>query len=98
MTISKYRKVKELVDTYASECKRDRASIRLVVVSKGRPISEILELYEEGVRDFGESRVQEALEKERTCPERYTVASDWQRADEKGAKNYWTLSSYTLGG
>ena len=43
--------------------KRDPADVTLVAVSKGRPVEEIEELIAAGQRDFGESRVQEALEK-----------------------------------
>ncbi len=42
---------------------RDPAAITLVAVSKGRSAAEIEELIESGQRDFGESRVQETLEK-----------------------------------
>jgi pyridoxal phosphate enzyme (YggS family) len=42
---------------------RDPAGITLVAVSKGRSAAEIEELIEAGQRDFGESRVQETLEK-----------------------------------
>ena len=43
--------------------KRDPADVTLVAVSKGRPVEQIEELIAAGQRDFGESRVQEALEK-----------------------------------
>ncbi len=42
---------------------RKREHVTLVAVSKTRTASEIEELIEAGQRDFGESRVQEALEK-----------------------------------
>ena len=42
---------------------RDPASIRLVAVSKTFPIDAIREAYAAGQRDFGENRVQEALQK-----------------------------------
>jgi hypothetical protein len=40
----------------------------LVAVSKTRPVTEILELYEAGHRDFGENYVQELLEKQPVLP------------------------------
>ena len=43
--------------------KRDPADVQLIAVSKGRPVEEIELLIEAGQRDFGENRVQEALEK-----------------------------------
>jgi len=42
---------------------RDAADIQLIAVSKGRTADEIEELIAAGQRDFGESRVQEALGK-----------------------------------
>ncbi len=42
---------------------RDPASVRLVAVSKTFPIDAIREAYAAGQRDFGENRVQEALQK-----------------------------------
>jgi hypothetical protein len=42
---------------------RDPADVQLIAVSKGRPVEAIEELIAAGQRDFGESRVQEALAK-----------------------------------
>jgi pyridoxal phosphate enzyme (YggS family) len=47
----------------AALAKRDPADVHLVAVSKGRSVEEIEPLIEAGQRDFGENRVQEALEK-----------------------------------
>jgi pyridoxal phosphate enzyme (YggS family) len=47
----------------AGLAKRDPAEVQLIAVSKGRPAEEIEELIAAGQRDFGESRVQEALAK-----------------------------------
>lgn len=43
--------------------KRNPADVQLIAVSKGRAIEEIEPLIDAGQRDFGENRVQEALEK-----------------------------------
>src|SRR4051812_33364581 len=43
--------------------RRDPAEIQLIAVSKGRPAEKIGELIAAGQRDFGESRVPEALAK-----------------------------------
>jgi pyridoxal phosphate enzyme (YggS family) len=42
---------------------RDPSSVRLVAVSKTFPIQDVLEAYQAGQLDFGENRVQEALQK-----------------------------------
>jgi len=47
----------------AAIAKRDPVDVTLIAVSKGRPVEAIEELIAAGQRDFGESRVQEALEK-----------------------------------
>jgi len=47
----------------ASSAGRDPASVRLVAVSKTFPIEAVREAFDAGQRDFGENRVQEALQK-----------------------------------
>src|SRR5438309_10651458 len=47
----------------AALAKREPADIQLIAVSKGRPAEEIEPLIAAGQRDFGESRVQEAIAK-----------------------------------
>jgi pyridoxal phosphate enzyme (YggS family) len=47
----------------AQSAGRDPSSVRLVAVSKTFPIDAVREAYEAGQRDFGENRVQEALQK-----------------------------------
>lgn len=47
---------------------RDPASVTLVVVTKDRPVDAIRVLYEMGIKDIGENRVQEAAEKRPAIP------------------------------
>jgi pyridoxal phosphate enzyme (YggS family) len=47
----------------AALARRESADVRLIAVSKGRPVEEIEALIDAGQRDFGENRVQEALAK-----------------------------------
>ena len=47
----------------AKLARRDPADVELIAVSKGRPAEEVEPLTAAGQRDFGESRVQEALAK-----------------------------------
>ena len=47
----------------AGLARRDPAEVQLIAVSKGRSAQEIEELVAAGQRDFGESRIQEALAK-----------------------------------
>ena len=43
-------------------------SVKLVAVSKTKPVSDIIEVYNTGQRSFGENRVQELLEKKDLLP------------------------------
>jgi pyridoxal phosphate enzyme (YggS family) len=47
---------------------RNPSDITIIAVTKGRPISDILSLYQAGCRHFGESRIQEALQKQLLAP------------------------------
>ena len=56
-------------EAYQNICKEVKEkNISLVAVSKSKPISDILELYKLGHRDFGENYVQEMLEKRSELP------------------------------
>jgi pyridoxal phosphate enzyme (YggS family) len=56
-------RVRERIARAAGRAGRDPQSIRLVAVSKGCPADAVRAAADEGVRDFGENKVQEALEK-----------------------------------
>ena len=56
-------KILERIARAASVARRDPADVQLIAVSKGRSAEEIQALIDAGQRDFGENRVQEALEK-----------------------------------
>lgn len=46
----------------------DDHTVKLVAVSKTKPPDQIMKVYQKGVRDFGENRVQEMVEKEEVLP------------------------------
>ena len=60
---SRLAEVRARIDAAARGAGRDPSSVRLVAVSKTFPIDAVREAYAAGQRDFGENRVQEALEK-----------------------------------
>lgn len=47
---------------------RDRSEVTLIAVSKTKPIEMLQEIYDAGVRDFGENKVQELTEKYEVMP------------------------------
>ena len=51
------------MDAAARSAGRDPSSVRLIAVSKTFPIESVREAYAAGQREFGENRVQEALQK-----------------------------------
>jgi pyridoxal phosphate enzyme (YggS family) len=55
--------VRARIDAAARGAGRDPSSVRLVAVSKTFPLEAVRDAYAAGQRDFGENRVQEALEK-----------------------------------
>lgn len=60
--------VKQRIRDSAVRCNRDPDSIRLVAVSKTKPIEDIMALYQSGHRHFGENYFQELVEKSEQLP------------------------------
>ena len=57
------QQIRDQIARSATIAGRDSATVQLIAVSKGRTADEVEELIAAGQRDFGESRVQEALGK-----------------------------------
>lgn len=57
------RKVEKCIDEACIKAGRVKSEVTLVAVSKTKPVSLLREAYDAGIRDFGENRVQELLEK-----------------------------------
>lgn len=62
------KRVSEKIRKAAERCGRNPDEITLIAVSKTKPVSMILEAYETGVREFGENKVQEILQKSTQLP------------------------------
>ena len=62
-----YRKIQDLLAKAAAEAGRPADHIRLLAVSKTKPVEAILAAADAGQRDFGENFVQEGLQKIRQC-------------------------------
>ena len=61
--------VKKRIAEAAAHAGRDAAAVRLIAVSKTKPVSDMLDAYADGVRDFGENYVQELTEKRPQLPD-----------------------------
>jgi pyridoxal phosphate enzyme (YggS family) len=62
------RDVRKRIDEAAVRSKRQAADVTLLAVTKTMSIETIQKAYEAGLRDFGENRVQEALQKMGSLP------------------------------
>jgi pyridoxal phosphate enzyme (YggS family) len=60
---SRLEKIDDRIKKAASSCGRDPGSIRLVAVSKTMPVGKIQKAFDSGALIFGESYIQEAMEK-----------------------------------
>ncbi|MFZ1534991.1 MAG: YggS family pyridoxal phosphate-dependent enzyme, partial [Chitinophagaceae bacterium] len=59
VNVSAYRDIKKYLD---------EQKVQLIAVSKTKPVSDILDLYNLGQRDFGENYVQELVDKATQLP------------------------------
>lgn len=60
--------MEEKINAACQRSGRSRNEVTLIAVSKTKPVPMLAEIYEEGVRDFGENKVQEILEKHDVLP------------------------------
>ena len=57
------KQVEENILTACKNAGRDRSEVTLIAVSKTKPVSLLQEVYEAGIKEFGENKVQEMCEK-----------------------------------
>lgn len=68
MLISNYDNVNANVVASCRKAGREPDEVTLIAVSKTKPVEDISTLYEHGVRDFGENKVQELTDKYEQLP------------------------------
>lgn len=66
---SRYQAIRAQIDAAAVRVKREPASVRLVVVTKTRPVETVRAAVEAGIHDLGENYAEEAVEKIRAVGE-----------------------------
>lgn len=67
--IQNLREVEERVAAACARAGRDRGEVTLVAVSKTKPVPMLQEIYDAGIRDFGENKVQEICAKLPVLPD-----------------------------
>ena len=60
--------VENNIEKACKRASRDPSEVTLIAVSKTKPVEMIMEAYEAGIRDFGENKVQELMDKIDRCP------------------------------
>jgi len=70
-------RVKANITTACARVGRDPAEVTLVAISKRKPVADIIAAWSSGIRDFGENRVEEALEKIREINTQLAVSPTW---------------------
>lgn len=68
MLVENYENVLEEVKKSCKRAGRNENEVTLIAVSKTKPISDIQTLYDHGVRNFGENKVQELVDKYEALP------------------------------
>jgi len=66
--VENYLKIRSNIQKHCEEIKRNPDEISVLIVSKTQPVEKIQALYDFGIRDFGENKVQELLEKAPLLP------------------------------
>ena len=62
-------KVEENIQKACDKAGRKRSEVTLIAVSKTKPVEMLQEIYDEGIREFGENKVQEMCEKMELMPQ-----------------------------
>ncbi|MBN4074153.1 YggS family pyridoxal phosphate-dependent enzyme [bacterium AH-315-E10] len=68
MNNSKLIDIYQLIESTRTSAPHAAEQVKLIAVSKTFPAERILEIYNEGVRDFGENKVQELVAKQKQLP------------------------------
>ncbi|MGN0352170.1 MAG: YggS family pyridoxal phosphate-dependent enzyme [Roseburia sp.] len=63
------QKVEENIEAACKKAGRKREEVTLIAVSKTKPVEMLQEIYDEGIRCFGENKVQELTEKMPALPD-----------------------------
>ena len=60
--------VRKNIEAACAACGRETGEVKLIAVSKTKPLSMLEEAYTDGCRDFGENKVQELVDKYEAMP------------------------------
>jgi hypothetical protein len=66
---SNLKQVEEKISAACEKAGRDRSEVTLIAVSKTKPVEMLQEIYDLGIREFGENKVQELCDKIEVLPD-----------------------------
>lgn len=69
MITENLKEVEQKIQQACDRSGRDRSEVTLIAVSKTKPVAYLQEAYDQGIRDFGENKVQELTGKIEQMPE-----------------------------
>ena len=69
MVTDNLKKVIERMENAAKRAGRNPEDITLIAVSKTKPVELIKQVYDAGIREFGENKVQEIMDKSEVLPD-----------------------------
>ena len=64
--------VQQNIKAACDRAHRNYSDVTLIAVSKTKPVEMLSEIYDEGIREFGENKVQEMCEKMEVMPKIFT--------------------------
>ena len=75
------QKVEENIEAACKRAGRDRSEVTLIAISKTKPVDMLQEVYDTGIREFGENKVQEMMDKYEVLPKdiHWHMIGDLQR-------------------
>ncbi len=68
LPIERYRRLQKEIGLLARRYKRNPEEIKILIVTKGIPISSFKDFIDQGITEFAESRIQEVVEKKAHLP------------------------------
>ena len=68
MVTESLKEVEKKVEEACKRAGRERSEVTLIAVGKTKPVEMLQEIYDTGVRDFGENKVQEMMDKYEVMP------------------------------
>ena len=69
MIVENLQNIENRIQEACARAGRKRDEVTLIAVSKTKPVEMLQEVYKEGIRDFGENKVQELCQKIEVLPE-----------------------------